>query len=171
LERRATKEHSGGSPRIGLIPIQANGETFFELTPIFEWNPESIDSLLDILAEHQARAGTKIDLAEMILRGGIREIELTVSIVVWKTLAAIKGAKDSRMAADQIAWVSGMAGMTGQSLGELARNYGLSKQAFQQGAEQYRFLFPTIRSQSARSTEARENMSQRNFRRNGHHAA
>lgn len=168
MDSAQSKEHSGGSPKIGLIPCQCYGETIFEITPVFEWQPESIDSFFDILAEHQARGNIPFELADMLLAGGIHEIQMAVSLAVCRTLAAIKGARDLRLAADQIAWISGISGMAGQSLGKLAKDYGLSKQAFQQGAEQYRSLLPAIRSQSARSEKSRQTMAERNYRPNGY---
>jgi hypothetical protein len=155
-------EHSGGPPRIGTVPAPAvRGVTFvsFEIVPVTEWQSESIDRI-ESLRELQARDGD-------VLACGIPEVNEAVARAVWKTIAAICSSPNRALAVDQIKWACGLAAFENHNLGELARVHGLSKQAFQQGAEQYRDVLPGMRSQSARTEQAREKMSLRNYRAQG----
>ena len=157
-------EFSGGAPKFGTVPAPlVRGLSFvsFEVVPVTEWQPDSIDKVGDVIAEQRHKG---IDLTPLLLCGTIPEINAAVARAVWKTLATIRSAPNRALAVDQIAWASGLSLFENTNLSALARLHGLSKQAFQQGAEQYREVLPGMRSQSARTDEAREKMSLRNFR-------
>jgi hypothetical protein len=153
-------EHSGGTPKIGLVPIEWNEGVSFELTPVFEWDPRSLDHFSDLAAEYREHGG---DPKELLMRVLEPELQQLLATALRRMLGLIRHSKRPALAVDQLAWICGLSLMENVSLGKLAKSHNMSKQAFEQGADHYRQIL-TLRSQSARSEKARENMSRRNYR-------
>jgi len=156
-----SKEHPGGVGKPALIPIHSWAADGFEVVPQFVWDPAATDKLSELIEDHVQTGGDVRELLLQILNPEIRELTATA---LRKMLSFIRCERKPRLAADQIAWVCGLALVEGETIGTLAKRHGISKQAFQQGAERFRALL-RIRSQTRRSDEAREKMSKRNHRR------
>lgn len=155
-------EHSGGTPKVGLISIDSWSEESFQLHPVFEWDPASLDLFSDIVKE-RIKAGQ--DPKEILVQALSSEIQLLIACALRRAVGFIRESRKPRLVADQIGWIAGVALFEGVTVGQLASRHGISKQAFQQGADKLREpLFP-IRSQSARPAAARERMRLRNSRR------
>lgn len=154
-EERRMKEFSGGRPPVGW----AGGA----LSSVTEWKPEEIDQLSELICDHLATGGRIEDLLLEVMHV---EIRAQMATAVRRALRFIRESAKPALTADQLAWVCGMSLMDGEALGKLAKRHGISKQAFQQGAEQLRTqLYDTGRSQTARPETARKHMRENNSRR------
>jgi len=140
-------EHSGGSPRVGFVTTGHD----FEAAQVVEWDPCSLDSIGDILAEQQA-AGRDL---EAFLLGTLRnQIQDFAAQAVRGALDLIRSSRKPGLAADQIAWVSGIAFVEGETVSTLAAKHNITKQAFAQGSEKFRAAL-NLRSQSRRPDSLR----------------
>lgn len=152
------KEHSGGPPPSAIIPIAEWTEKEFEVHPVFIAHPEDSDRLSDEIREVEDRGE---DAEAYVLNKFMPQVFAMAYRMSAGWIALTKDSKKRALAEDQLKWACGLAMMDGQSIGQLARKHGISKQAFQQGCR--RFRQPNeFRSQSARSPEARQKMKMRN---------
>jgi hypothetical protein len=151
-----SKDFSGGSPEIGL-ESQSDGSASHVL--VTSWDPSAHDSFVDLLRDHIASGGDPWQFCSGFFE---TEIRARTSAAVKRTLLLIRDSNKPKLAVDQIAWTCGLALMEGETVGTLAKAHGISKQAFQQGAERFRRLL-NVRSQTRRDDCARQNMKKANY--------
>lgn len=157
------KEHAGGPPPSAFIPIESWGESGFDVVPVFVWDPAACDTLSDILEEHRSHGKDPRKFLLQILAPEIRE---QMCSVLRKVLVYIRSTRKRALVVDQLFWISGASlAWDGGTLGKLASRHGISKQAFEQGANALRRQLFSIRSQTQRDEEARQKMSRRTTRR------
>lgn len=161
----SVKEHSGGVPKVALIPIDSWSEERFELHPIFEPDMTTLDKPSEIILD-RLKAGE--DLEAVILDVCQAPIQRMLAEAMRRALGFIRESKKPRLTADQMAWIFDIALFDGQTIGQLASRHGISKQAFQQGAEKLRRVLEPAHCQSARPQRSREKMRLRNSRRGKH---
>lgn len=161
------KEHAGGPPPSAFIPITHWGEENFEIHPIVVPDVAARDRLSDRIREVEDRGEDPVAFCLSLLAPALYE---ALGNGIRRIFALISESQNPLLAIDQLRWASGAALRDGQTIGDLARRHGIAKQAFQQGAKPYRALL-AIRSQTARTDEARQRMSLRNSRRFNHEGA
>jgi hypothetical protein len=156
------KEHSGGSPEIGFeIPISAWNEEAYPVA-IENFKFHELDKPEDFIIE-AVKQGRNI---EPILKCFVHQISsMKTAANIAALLTLILEAKQPRMIAHQIVWATGMALMDGTPTTSLAKTYGVSKQAFEQGAMRVCEKLNLRPCRNMRGEQAKKNMSQRNYRR------
>lgn len=155
------KEHSGGSPDVGYIPIDNwdEGESF--AVPIEQFDYSKLDKPEDFIIE-AVKQGRDI---RPILRGIVASISgYKVAATMALLLAEIQTAKKPRMIADQIIWATGMNLLNSAGCEEIAKSYGISKQAFVQGAHRLCERLDLKANRNMRDSKARAKMSANNYR-------
>lgn len=155
------KEHSGGAPPTAVISVGHWSEENFEIHPVFLPDPARNDRMSELLAEAEDAGEDPIALCLTMLQPQIYSL---LGQAMIRILSLLGTSQKPDLAYDQLRWVYGAALMEGQTLPQLAKKHGISKQAFQQGCKPFRYRF-NIRCQSARTPEARERMRLRNSRR------
>ena len=156
------KEHSGGSPVVGYeIPLQNWDEESFPV-PVEQFNFDSLDRPEDFIVEAVKRGESISELLSSIVN---RVAAIKSATKIAALLSLILESKHPRMVVHQIIWVTGMTLLDGAPITELAAKYGVTKQAFEQGAMRVCEKLDLRPSRHMRSEEARENMSKRNSRR------
>jgi len=151
------KEFSGGCPKSAVIPLSSWAEESFTVEPVFEWDPGSLDYLSDIIKEKRRKGE---DVKAFLIRA-VKPLVMDELIAKFQNFLLLTGG--SQLKRDQLDWVFEVSLMRGETIGDLAKKHGISKQAFQQGAEEFREAF-NIRSQTSRDESARLKMRDRNKR-------
>jgi hypothetical protein len=157
-----SKEHAGGSPDVGYeIPISSWD---FEAYPVAieQFNFSELDKPGDFIVEavHQNR-----DI-EPILKCLVNQVAgIQAATKIAALLTIILEAKQPRMVAHQIIWATGMTLLDGAPITALAKKYGVSKQAFEQGAMRVCEKLNLRPCRNMRDETARKHMSERNYRR------
>lgn len=159
------REHSGGTPEVAFVP---RGEEFSELHQVERPDMTQLDRPQDIILERLESGET---LEDIVLDVCQKPILLLAAAAVRRAMGFVDESPKPRLTSDQIKWVTGISLFEGKTLGQLASRHGISKQAFQQGAEKLRGPLFGLRSQSARPHESRERMRLRNSRRTKHESA
>ena len=153
------REHSGGCPDVGF-ESPAEGEPGVPVR-IASFDFASVDSLADLIRDCEITGERPWDVVREIFRDDINALVLA-GIRTYRDILAPSSRR--RMAEAQLEWAIGESLVHDtKSLSELARRFGVSKQAFVQGAEQYRDLLG-IRAQTKRTHESKQRMSRNNIR-------
>lgn len=154
------KEHSGGAPDVGYIPFDSWDEQAVAV-PIQHFDYAALDKPEDFIIE-AVKKGEDIKplLAAIIERSSALRCAVKISCLI----ALIIEAKQPRMVAHQLMWATGMTTMDGEPGAQLAKRYGVSKQAFQQGADRICEKLELKPCRNMRDEKARQNMSKRNYR-------
>lgn len=92
---------------------------------------ESVDELEDRIRETLEEGGSVRDAVGKLIDAEANE---RVNEAIAGVISYIVDAKKPELAAEHLAWISGMRLREGTSAIELARKHGISKQAFSQGA-------------------------------------
>lgn len=154
------KEHSGGTPDVGYISLDKFESDSFSV-PIQHFDYDRLDSPEDILIE-TVKAGGDVAL---VLRCIIERVSATKTASKMAALISIfLESQNPRMIAHQIVWATGMTLLDGAPITELAAKYGVTKQAFEQGAFRVCEKLDLRPCRNMRDKNARETMSKRNFR-------
>lgn len=154
------KEHSGGTPEIGHISLSSWDEESF-VVPIEHFKFDELDKPGDFIAEIVARG----EDCEPTIKAFVEHCaRIKVAGIVASLLDEFLKAKNPRMIAHQIVWAIGMTLLDGESAAALAKRYGVSKQAFEQGALRVCSRLDLRPCRNMRGDEAKKNMSKRNFR-------
>lgn len=164
------KEHSGGAPEVGYIPVSDWEDESFAV-PIEHFDFAKLDKPEDYLIQivlESFRGAFKGDLPTRV-RGILqsivkRDCEAVVAAKLASFISIILEAKQPRMLAHQIVWATGMTTMDGEPITKLAKRYGVSKQAFEQGAMRICEKLNLKPCRHMRDEQARRNMSRRNYR-------
>jgi hypothetical protein len=124
---------------------------------------ESLDSLEDRIREAIATGGSVKALVQRLIdaEAGERVNEMVAAVVGY-----IADAEKPRLAADHVAWISGMRIRQGESLPSIAKRHGMSKQAFCQAALRMAALLRLKPARAMRSELAKGLMRSRHFKRN-----
>lgn len=123
---------------------------------------------------------SRLDTIEDEIKQGLKEGRSVVSMVrelvdmeaserlnegIAKVLCYIADAEKPRLAAEHIAWISGMRIRQGESLPSIAKRHGMSKQAFCQAALRLAKLLNLRPARAMRSDLAKALMKSRHFKR------
>ena len=131
------------------------------VVPITRWDSSSIDSLRDAALE-ALKDGT-IDALFAAYSSRQRMKWMIEGMNV--TLIEIMESPNPKAAVKQLAFVGGLNISLGKSGPQLAKECGMSKQAFFQAVERLKQKPPGIKRPNERTEEAKQNMSKRNSRR------
>jgi hypothetical protein len=120
------------------------------------FNFDTMDSIEDEIREAMAKGQS---LSELIKR--IVEVEAAerANEAVAAVIAHIADSAKPRLAADHLAWISGMRTTQGQALPALAKRNGVTKQAFSQAAVKLADALGIRPARQMRSSKAREAMA------------
>lgn len=124
----------------------------------FDYPP---DTLADQIREAIAR-----DLPlEPIINAALEETAMQLRAEgMDAVLSILLGAANPRLAAAQLAFAGGLHAQIGESGPQIAKRFGITKQAFQQGVEEFRKRLGLRKTRTMRSDEARARMASSNYR-------
>ena len=161
LAENQLKEHSGGTPNIGYeIPIAAWDEESYPVA-IEQFKFHELDKPEDFIIE-AVKQGRDISPLLKCFVDQISAIKAATKIAA--LLHLMLESKQPRMVAEQIVWATSMDLLGGASISVLAKKYGISKQAFEQGALRICAELSLRPTRHMRSGSAKQNMSNRNYR-------
>lgn len=121
------------------------------------------DPFVDLLRDHCRSGGDAWGFVRDFFSHELHERDCEL---IRRIRSMFAGRSNSRLVWDQMFWISGASNYyESETLGKLARRHGCSKQAFKQGADNLRESLSPIKSQSARTEDAKGRMSRRNSRR------
>ena len=159
IEEFEPESHESDQPLPVVVP-EAWGHTSAE------WDPKDLDSLEDEIRESVANGKPIRHIVARTLEAERLELMQEGAACA---LSYMLEARSLKAAAAQLMFVSGIALQEGKSSPELARECGMSKQAFQQAVARLKQLFLNrIRRPNERTNEAKEKMSKRNSRNRRH---
>jgi len=134
--------------------------------PIAHFDFDSLDKPADFIKE----AIHKNQDIEPILESLINRIAAIRSASkIAILLGLILEASKPRMVAHQLVWGTGMTALDGAGSTELGKKYGVSKQAFEQGALRICEKLSLRMTRNMRSEEAKDTMRKRNYRKVKYH--
>ena len=149
------KEHAGGEPEYGFDVDDWMEESF--AVPI-TYQKLSIDTIDDIARETLARRGS---IKPLIVQA-VREMVMSETArLLGRALVMVLESRRPKLFVHQILWSTSL---VEESLPELAKQYGISKQAFDQGAHRIMEKLGLRPNRNMRDEVAREKMSKRNQR-------
>lgn len=152
-------EFSGGTPDVAFDAHSDDEPAHAVQVEQFDFN--SLDSLADLIRDCEVTGEQPWNVVREIFRDDIDALVLE-GIRTYRDILAPSSRR--KMAEAQLEWAIGESLVHDtKSLSELARRFGVSKQAFVQGAEQYRELLG-IRAQTKRTDDAKRRMSRNNIR-------
>jgi hypothetical protein len=126
---------------------------------------DSLDSLEDRIKEAIAKGEPVAALVAQL-------VDMEANERVNEAIAAVVGyiadAEKPRLAADHIAWISGMRIRQGESLPAIAKRHGVSKQAFCQSALKLAAILHLKPARAMRSEPGKAMMAKRHFKRTKH---
>jgi hypothetical protein len=122
---------------------------------------DGLDSIDDHIREELAKKGTAENFIRKLIAFELQKIR---SETVVALLSQIITANDSGLAAVQLCFAAGMMLTADKSGTDYASEYGISKQAFEQGVEHYRAELGLGQTRVMRNKEARDRMSLTNYR-------
>jgi hypothetical protein len=157
------KEHSGGVDNGALFRVP--GEWIEDqrfAVKIENFNFDALDSIDDHIRQELATKGSAKSFVRKLVALDLQKARIETLVSV---LGAIKDAADSGLAVVQISCACGMLLTAGETDDYYAAQYGISKQAFQQGVEMYRKRFGLRQTRIMRDQEARDLMRDSNYRR------
>jgi hypothetical protein len=158
-----SKEHAGGSPDVGYeIPISSWDEDAYPVS-IEQFRFQDLDKPEDFIIE---AVKENRDIGPILKSLVNRVAAQRAAAMLTAFVCMVREAKKPRMIADQIVWATGMTLLEGASCEDLAKSYGVSKQAFVQGAHRVCDKLNLKPCHNMRDEKARASMSKRNFRRN-----
>ena len=148
-------EHSGGSPFIGFETSSSpKGEVSIPVaTADFDYS--ALDSDEEFLEECVL---LKVDMRPRLHRIIEREVSLAKAEAVSGVIILVLDADDARAMAMQINWVCGGYISSGISMPQIAKQLGISKQAFQQRDRRIHEMLHLRKTRCMRSDEAKSNM-------------
>ena len=151
------KEHSGGTPNIGYeIPIAAWDEESYPVA-IEQFKFHELDKPADLIRD-AVKEGR--DIGPLLHNLADRLSEQRASAMLIAVFIFIKDHDNPKLTIDRIIWALGLATCGGASCAEMAREHGISKQAFVQGAHRIVDAIGLRKSRNMRDPKARENMRQ-----------
>jgi hypothetical protein len=155
------KELLAGSESLARVPLEWIGHEAHAIA-ICQFDFEELDSLDDRIREELREHGT----AEPFLREWVRREEQGCRAeIVNAVLAMIVTSKKPGLAAVQLGFAAGVL-LTSQKTGpQWAKEFGVSKEAFQEGVDSFRKKLGLRQTRFERDEAARECMRQSNYRR------
>ena len=156
-----SKEHSGGPypPGYFRVPVEWSEETASAIA--IEQFPH-VDEAEDLVRERLAQGQP---LAPLILSLARRWLERDREEILVKLLSLILSSKKPGLRAAQVAFAVGLYVTAEKSGTELAREFGISKEAWQQGVERVREELGLRQTRTMRDPAARATMRSSNYRR------
>lgn len=126
-----------------------------------QFDYDSLDSIDD-----RIREALKNGESVVVLVGQLIDYETSerVAQAISSVICYIADAEKPRLAADHVAWISGMRIRQGQSLPQLAKKHGVSKQAFCQAALRLAKLMGIKQTRAMRSESAKAMMKIRHYK-------
>lgn len=158
-------EHAGGAVPEGMfrVPVEWSDEKATAIA-IESFNYDPLDQLEDEVRE-RIRLGQPLG---PYMEGVAREfMEREREEILVKVISLIVGCKKPGLRAVQIAFAAGLYFTSEISGSELAKQFGISKEAFQQGVEKVRSELGLRQTRTMRGAAARDAMRRSNYRRGG----
>lgn len=126
------------------------------------FDPTSLDTLEDNARESLANGGSIKQIFEAWNRDALRA---AMSEGIRAALSEILDSKKPQLAAAQLGFSVGLDAIMGWTGPQMAKRFGISKQAFFQGVDVFRERYGCgLKRINGRSQAARTNMSKRNYR-------
>ena len=144
----------------------------FNLSQGFDWaemcgcigfDHDSLDTQEERLKELILRGSPIADAIEEIVMSSERVAARELLLV---TLSIIADAEKPRLCVAQLAWVARLPINKNASMPELAKMFGISKQAFKQGADRIEAIIGHYLNPSVRSDSARDKMRRHAYKKN-----
>ena len=148
------KEHSGGVPDYAFECTEWTEESY--AVPIV--HADISDKLEDVVAEYVERGSP---ITPLVVAAARRMARDESGRILCRAMAMVLDAKNPHLFVHQLLWSLGMADETCPAL---AKRYGISKQAFDQGAQRISESLGLRKSRMMRDEQSRKRMSLRNSR-------
>jgi len=156
----ALKEHLGNDPTLFRVPVEWAKDHSFAVK-ITHFDASSLDTPEDLLKE----AILEKQPIGPIIDGLVAErMESERSEIVTNIIAIIIKSSNKGLAAMQLAFAAGLLITADKTGPAIAKEWGISKQAFFAGVERMRQELGLKQTRTMRDAAARQNMSKRNYR-------
>jgi len=141
-----------------------DSQTYFEgdhVVSVVQFNYDDLDSVEDIIREHVAHNRPVLPIINSMIQDSVRA---ELGRVLPRIFSFIWQAKKPRLVCNQIAWATNMLGGSERSISDYAREAGISKQAFKQGAQRICRDLNLRQTRTMRDDAARDKMRKSNYR-------
>lgn len=156
------KEHAGGVSNAGLRKIPAEwSDDKRSAIQIEFFDYEALDSLDDLVREELALKGTVKHLFKKLVGFEVAKAKTEAAVGV---LSHIIHEEDSGLAASALSFACGMMLLAEKTMTEVAAEYGITKQDFQQIVDRKCEELGLRKTRTMRDEEDRQHMSFANFR-------
>jgi hypothetical protein len=122
-----------------------------------------LDTVEDCAREFERRGGSLGEFIRLLVDRRERELRAEGMAAV---IALLWNERRTYLALRQIASAANLSALAGKSAAQLARECGVSKQAFKQGEKRFAAELELGKTRTQRSEQGREQMRLRNFRHN-----
>jgi hypothetical protein len=148
-------EHAGGTPHLSFESASSPKGDFSTAIATVDFDFSKLDSDEELLQEC---VDLHLDMRPTLHKIIEREVSLAKSEAVASVIVFILDADDPRGMAMQLSWACGNYISSGISMPQMAKQLGISKQAFQQRDRRIHEMLHLRKTRCMRSEEAKANM-------------